>query len=236
MQLAAPMQSWGVQSHFTHRDTGLEPSKSGVIGLLCAALGRDRTEPIDDLAALRMAVRVDREGILKKDYHTAKDVMRAGGKPFVQKGLKPTELSDRFYLADAAFLVGLLGPGELMQKLHHALQHPHWLLFLGRKAFVPGRPIALADGWRDGDGFQDLLNVLTHPEQGYPRIAPQQPGFDPGMARVVADDPAGESVRSDQPVSFAKGNRQFLDRRVRTIFCALPPMSLKNSKPDTRRS
>src|SRR5689334_8391290 len=107
LQLVAPMQSWGVQSHFTNRDTGLEPSKSGVVGLLCAALGRDRAAPISDLAALRMGVRVDREGILKMDYHTAQNVMKAGGKPFAN--LKSTELSQRFYLADAAFLVGFEG-------------------------------------------------------------------------------------------------------------------------------
>ena len=47
------MQSWGVQSHFPERDSGREPSKSGVIGLLCAALGRPRTVSIADLAALR---------------------------------------------------------------------------------------------------------------------------------------------------------------------------------------
>ena len=79
-RLAGPMQSWGVQSRFTVRDTGLEPSKSGVIGLVCAALGRARNQPVDDLAALRMGVRVDREGKLAKDYHTALDVIKAKGK------------------------------------------------------------------------------------------------------------------------------------------------------------
>ena len=52
MRLAGPMQSWGTQSQFRERDTGLEPSKSGVIGLLCAALGRPREESVADLAAL----------------------------------------------------------------------------------------------------------------------------------------------------------------------------------------
>jgi len=38
LRLAGPMQSWGLSSRFTIRDTSLEPSKSGVLGLLCAAL------------------------------------------------------------------------------------------------------------------------------------------------------------------------------------------------------
>src|SRR5438874_2169794 len=85
LQLAAPMQSWGTQSRFSVRDTGLEPSKSGVIGLLCAALGKPRAEQASDgfptlaeLAALRMGVRVNREGVPKVDYHTAGGTHRQG--------------------------------------------------------------------------------------------------------------------------------------------------------------
>ena len=40
LRLAGPMQSWGTASKFRERDTGREPSKSGVVGLLAAALGR----------------------------------------------------------------------------------------------------------------------------------------------------------------------------------------------------
>ena len=64
LRLAGPMQSWGTQSRFSHRDTGLEPSRSGVIGLLCAALGRPRDHSLDEFLPLKMAVRVDHEGRL----------------------------------------------------------------------------------------------------------------------------------------------------------------------------
>jgi len=36
--LDAPLQSWGFASRFQRRTTGLHPTKSGVVGLLCAAL------------------------------------------------------------------------------------------------------------------------------------------------------------------------------------------------------
>ena len=39
LRLAGPMQSWGTDSKFDVRRTGREPSKSGVIGLVAAALG-----------------------------------------------------------------------------------------------------------------------------------------------------------------------------------------------------
>lgn len=42
LRLAAPLQSWGIDSKFDIRRTGREPSKSGVIGLICAALGIKR--------------------------------------------------------------------------------------------------------------------------------------------------------------------------------------------------
>ena len=40
LRLVGPMQSWGMQRRFSIRDTGTEPSKSGVIGLACAAFGK----------------------------------------------------------------------------------------------------------------------------------------------------------------------------------------------------
>lgn len=42
LRLVGPMQSWGTTSRFDQRDTGKDPSKSGVIGLLAAAMGIDR--------------------------------------------------------------------------------------------------------------------------------------------------------------------------------------------------
>ena len=39
LRLRAPLQSWGTWSKYDRRDTGREPSLSGVIGLLAAALG-----------------------------------------------------------------------------------------------------------------------------------------------------------------------------------------------------
>ncbi|MCX6022801.1 MAG: CRISPR-associated protein Cas5, partial [Chloroflexi bacterium] len=52
MRLAGPMQSWGTQSEFRNRDTGIEPSKSGIIGLLGAALGWPRDADFTPLARL----------------------------------------------------------------------------------------------------------------------------------------------------------------------------------------
>ena len=55
LTLKGPMQSWGTSSRFTKRRTSSEPSKSGIIGLLAAAQGRRRVDPIEDLVDLKLA-------------------------------------------------------------------------------------------------------------------------------------------------------------------------------------
>jgi len=213
LRLAGPMQSWGVQSRFTVRDTGLEPSKSGVVGLLCAALGRRRPEPVDDLAALKMGVRVDQEGTMARDYHTAGKggILKASGQ--VEK--KNLVVSTRYYLADARFLVGLEGDDlDLLARLHAALRDPHWPLYLGRKAFVPGEPVWLEDGLLSD---ADLRTVL----EAYPWLG-CDPKRRPVQVRLVIEDPNGTEVRPDQPLSFAE--RRFAPRQVTTIFTDAPPI------------
>lgn len=151
-----PMQSWGTRSRFQERDTEREPTKSGVIGLVCAALGRDRSEPVDDLSALRLGVRVDREGVLRKDFQTAQDVIVAGGNGWQNL------ISNRYYLADAAFLVGLEGGMDLLQEIHAALARPKWPLFLGRKSYVPSLPPYLKDGLIENADLRQAFAAYPH--------------------------------------------------------------------------
>lgn len=160
LRLQGPMQSWGTRSRFDHRDTWPYPTKSGVLGLLAAALGRDREADISDLAALRLGVRVDQRGVLRVDYQTAQGVLTADlrGKGNVQ--------SWRYYLSDAVFLVGLEGDRQLLQEAHQALRNPRFVLYLGRKGYVPSPPPYLADGLRE-EPLEEALRrypyLLRHP-------------------------------------------------------------------------
>ena len=117
LRLEGPMQAWGVQeSKFVIRRTAEAPTKSGVIGMLCAALGVSRpdaaVEWLPKLSALRMGVRIDRSGVRWWDYHTvgARMEMRiAEGEGKTKPGAM---LTRREYLCDASFLVALQGePG-----------------------------------------------------------------------------------------------------------------------------
>ncbi|MEF8718138.1 MAG: type I-E CRISPR-associated protein Cas5/CasD [Candidatus Accumulibacter necessarius] len=189
LRLAGPIQSWGTTSRFDERDSQLEPSKSGVLGLVCAALGRDRAQPVHDLAGLKMGVRVDREGLLMRDYQTATGVISAAG----NVDLKRTVISPRYYLADAVFLVGLEGIDRgLLEQIHTALRAPVWPLALGRKSFPPGEPTWLKDAVRE-EGLREALLA-------WPRIARPERGQDQPMRLILEHESAG-AVRLDQPVA-----------------------------------
>lgn len=175
------MQSWGTHSRWDVRDTGLEPTKSGVIGLIGCAMGLYRNDPqLEGLdRSILFGVRVDRPGVVSTDYHTvtgyhltaAVDFRHSGG---TAKSLakarehgQSTIVSPRDYLHDAAFLVALASDNhkllrQLAGELEHPdwpgdLQRPNWPLYLGRKSCVPSRPILD----RLTDEYQDLEGALT---------------------------------------------------------------------------
>jgi len=213
MQLIGPLQSWGIQSHYTVRDSAMEPSKSGVIGLLCAALVRPRDAALDDLAALRMGVRVDREGELLRDYHIAQDVLNVDGKT-----TRSSVVTNRYYLADAAFLVGLEGERQLLKALYSALQRPVWAIYLGRKAFTPSAPVFLPDGLKEDKTLEEALR-----EYGWITRPPRQIGDAPLQIRFVLENANGLLVRQDVPISFAE--RRFTTRRVNYLLQTVPSLS-----------
>ncbi|MEU5693591.1 type I-E CRISPR-associated protein Cas5/CasD [Actinosynnema sp. NPDC020468] len=206
----APMQSWGTRSRGVIRDTTREPTKSGVVGLLASALGirRGDTKALAGLADLRMTVRVDREGILERDYHTTQNVPTTEG-----KGHR-TVVSERYYLADALFLVVLEGDPALLTRLHGCVDRPQWPVFFGRRAFVPARPLRTADSLSDVPAGEV---VATHP---WLEIDPDAREAERRRARrtplrTVSDcaptDPRAEP-RHDHPVDFA--SRAFRTRHV----------------------
>ncbi|MBI3911851.1 MAG: type I-E CRISPR-associated protein Cas5/CasD [Armatimonadetes bacterium] len=223
LRLAGPMQSWGTRSRFNDRDTERIPSKSGVIGLLCAASGIPRDAPPErlvELASLRMGVRVDRPGTLQTDYHTALPPEpppgRGGRARRERQGAGA--ITWRHYLADAVFLVGLEGPERLLRELHDALRAPVWPLCLGRRSFPPGLPLWLPDGLRDAPlevALRDYPWLPARPEAALP---PPRPPRD-GSLEAELECPPGEDgeLRQDVPLSFDWERRAFTVRRVRRV-------------------
>jgi CRISPR system Cascade subunit CasD len=204
LRLAAPLQSWGAQSKFNRRVTEREPTKSGVIGLVAAALGRRRADDISDLAALKFGARVAQEGKLLRDFHTAR----------TEDG-KDAFISDRFYLADAVFLAGLEGDANQLDVIARALLHPVFPLYLGRRSCPPAgklvlgiRPLPLAEALR------------REPWQA----SPWRPK--PELLRSVIDAgaDAGASLIADNPVTYNQRRREYAFRAVATIHNPFPAM------------
>ena len=197
LRLAGPMQAWGADSRFDIRKTNREPTQSGVIGLLAAALGLRRDEPLDALAALQMGVRVDREGVLLRDFHMA-------------HGAKSSYMTQRYYLCDALFLVGVFSVDEaLMRRLEEAVRHPAFPLFLGRRSCPPEGRVCL------GLRAATLEDALKSEPSLSARGTSEQ-------VRIVLEDPTGTARLRDVPISFSPFNRQYGYRAAREIWLNRP--------------
>ena len=205
IRLQGPMQSWGTRSRFEIRDTEREPSKSGVIGLICAALGRDRTEAITDLSALKMGVRVDREGVLQYDYQTVEGAVSADG-----SSNRDPQTSKRYYLADAAFVVALEGDTELLELVNNKLLDPRWAMALGRKSYVPSAPVPMHNNLRTDLGMRDALVSPLSPLIAEPQRWQRQ------IRLVLESSEETHEARNDTPVTFVHEKRKFLPRYVHT--------------------
>ncbi|MHB8455720.1 MAG: type I-E CRISPR-associated protein Cas5/CasD [Acidiferrobacterales bacterium] len=213
LRLVGPMQSWGTTSRFDQRDTGKEPSKSGVVGLLAAALGinRDNWTDLEPLTHLSIGIRHDRPAVPKCDYQTAQHIISAD-----RSKIHETAVTTRDYLADAAFLVGLeCDERSLLERIHAALRDPFWPLALGRKSYVPSEPIWIENGMQD----VPLRDAMTR----WPWIASQRRGEElPEKLLVSFESEDGSGVlKMDQPLSsFAE--RCFGARFVRSEWIPFP--------------
>ncbi len=199
LRIAAPLQSWGISSKFETRGTIKEPSKSGIIGMILAALGTNRIDSdkvLEKFSKIRFGIRVDQEGKLAYDYQ----IVQAVG--------KNSKITYRYYLSDAIFLVGLESEDlQFLEKIDYALKHPKFPLFLGRRSCPPTFPLVL--DIKD----MDLLSVLKE----YPSLVPEWRKKENEICRIIYDDPEKEdrlSRQQDVPLSFSPLHREYGYRLV----------------------
>ncbi|MYV46295.1 type I-E CRISPR-associated protein Cas5/CasD [Streptomyces sp. SID2888] len=227
LRLAAPLQSWGGPSRHNWRETRPQPTKSGVLGLLAAAEGRDREASLTDLVGLQLGVRVDQPGTLLRDYHTYSDYRglpllsakaNAKGQQTRTAPPKYTGVTQRFYLQDAVFVAALRGPKALMQSLEEAVRNPVFPLFLGRRSCPPTGPLSLG------------LRADARPEEVLKEVPWQAGSHRRRLARgstvsleATVEDPDGDQLAVDVPDTYdLKTGTRFGRRDVRHLWITVP--------------
>ncbi|GAB3752713.1 type I-E CRISPR-associated protein Cas5/CasD [Zhihengliuella somnathii] len=199
------------------RSTQPHPSKSGIIGLLAAADGRRRTDPLEDLAALSFGVRVDQPGELVRDFQTAINWESGKSMP----------LSTRYYLSDAVFVAGIEGPDETLQHFAEKLRRPAFPLFLGRRS-CPAN-IDLVIGVVDKE-LETAVRGVPWQASGHHQKT-RAPSVDLPFHRDAAPDEQGDAVQ-DVPRSFDPAHRSYGWRTVHSTHHRVDnPMGTEQADP-----
>lgn len=154
-RLYGPLASWGQAAVGGNRPTGMQPTRSAILGLLGAALGikREETEYLDALQqSVQIAVKQTVPSSLLRDYHTAqvpsankKVIHRTRKSELSEPNLKlNTILSSRDYRCDGLWIVAISLIKEAvyqLPQLQQALLTPVYCLSLGRKCCPPALPL-----------------------------------------------------------------------------------------------
>lgn len=219
LRLEGPLQSWGFDSQYNRRNTGLMPTKSAIAGICCAALGLPRGSEAEQdfltrFGPVRMtAIAIPRTSRKKdlpvrrlQDYHTVQHTRRANGSMN-----NDCVLTYRQYLTDASFGILLEGDADLLGKIAAALVDPKWGVWLGRKTCIPSAPVlaGVKGNW------DNPLSLLKADRGDALRLLIGDKPFE-SFTRQEEVENFGEGRDSlpDAPVSFASERRMFSPRRV----------------------
>ncbi len=230
MWLEAPLQSWGADSRFGRRDSLDFPTRSGVLGLICCALGRGGEQrewlermasyPQNVLAYVRAKTDTEREPEkrmrepLLRDFHMVgsgyddRDPWQTLLIPKTSEGKKAvgggTKMTYRYYLQDMAYAVVTPLPQEEAETIASALQNPCWDLYLGRKGCVPTDFI-----------YRGLFASENEAESAAHAIAREKGRV--ADFRVLQGEHDGEVLTlNDVPIQFGP-HKRYRDRQVTVI-------------------
>ncbi len=163
LYLDAPLQSWGYASKFDRRTTLAHPTRSGILGMLCAACGIDRADKagLARLSQVDVAVYGFKLGSRLTDYHTVgggydakKDAQKISPKASGASG--DTVQTYREFLEGARFGVVVSGDAELIGEVGRAMQSPQWGVWLGRKSCIPASRLYAGEYGSEADALAAL--------------------------------------------------------------------------------
>jgi len=225
LKFAGPLQSWGTDSRFETRYTDRYPSKSGVIGLIAAALGyrRDEDEKLQQLSALDFAVRVDKLGTLLRDYHIARSYQpekrfgtKKANEPGAERKVSRTYVTNRYYLQDAVFAVAVgCEDHAFAEEIESALKKPYFQLFLGRRSIPVNADFFIKTV--DTGAIEALEQLDWQVSESYRKYYTSRQSEEV-LLDIYADSDLVDSKNSmmtrDLPVSFSAAMRRHAFRPV----------------------
>lgn len=224
LMLDAPLQSWGFASRFQRRTTALHPTRSGIVGMLCAAKGVAKGGDAErkwlaELERVRLTVLAiprrpgGHRDVLEirrlDDYHTTGGgydkktqshsiPRKASGGP-----CDNATLSMRQYLLDAKFGVILAGPVDTLRKVAEALANPCWGVWFGRKNCIPAAPILRGGVAATIEEVMAALGLRGLTLEAFSRV------------EEAASFGEGTDTLMDGPVNFL--TREFKPRRIQQL-------------------
>lgn len=228
----SPLQSWGVDSKFGLRTTFTFPTKSGIAGVMLAAMGKggEEIEFLENFShweetafSYSSEENGQAEGSsLSTDFHMIGNgydmendwqkmmvpKKRDGGTVGANGSVGGIKLTYRQYLQDAFFGVVLKIPSSYndIDMIVDALQNPIWPLYLGRKCCVPSYPI-----------FQGLFDSQEDAERRISDIANEKKLVLKEIMKDGAEPYSGDVIcLNDVPVNFGK-EKNYRDRFVTVI-------------------
>lgn len=220
LKLAGPLQSWGTDSHFETRKTDRYPSKSAVIGLIAASFGyrRDDDTQIMRLNELDFAVRIDQQGKLLRDYHTAVKYKPDGS-------FERTYVTNRYYLQDAVFVVAIGHEDEaFMNRVEDALMYPYFQPFMGRRSLP--LPADFIVSVTNASVIDSIRKVPWQAGPWYQKKHNQNRKLDIyADTDLIALNP--QITRQDRVISFSQKERKFGFRTEAHLELLLPELQLE---------
>jgi len=213
LRLSGVLQSWGYNSEYTYRNSGLFPTKSAVLGLCCAAKGLSRGSveehdflgAVTDCSMTSIALPRSRTAGEKiwpinvrriEDFHTVENTKTATGRP------NPNAvITYRQYLCDADFVVLLEVDSKIAEDLKNKLSNPDWGIWLGRKSCIPSVPVfagvfSTIDEVCSGLFGGKALNHFTYQKE-------------------VVSFEQGSDTLMDEPIDYAIDKRERGQRRIK---------------------
>ncbi|GAB2889204.1 type I-E CRISPR-associated protein Cas5/CasD [Paralcaligenes ginsengisoli] len=209
LKLDGVMQAWGDHTYEDYRPTVNFPTRSGLLGLLAACMGIERSD-VGGMAeldrSLYFSVRADSEKVDKlTDFHT---VMKARKVDIRKSGEYPI-VSRREYLCDAKFTVAI----ELSEHacvtfdvIEIALQQPIYTPVLGRRSCPISRPL-LAHKVEATDALAALAQI------------------EPNLRMVYTDSPA---LRNDRQIRLRDVPRHVRVRQFSTRLVSVYPKGISH--------